>query len=207
MCHKCKFSVTSQNLHTVLLFPKRNKGGQERGWLYWATGGRKGKWKWVRSRGERVSREQWGLIERVKPRFQWENWDWGRGPSQGVLSTYFGCLKAMRHRSYFPTMLQAMTRPSVLPDRRCHWSKYRHFTAPSWPLSVCKKRCLCSQPIFSPNSDSSRSRAGGFLRRIPKALSTNLWPPHWESAWVHCMSALRRLVRFRQPALQSSLPS
>ena len=31
MCRKCKFSVTSQNLHMVLLFLKRDKGGQERG--------------------------------------------------------------------------------------------------------------------------------------------------------------------------------
>lgn len=82
----------------------------------------------------------------------------------GFLGTYFGCLKAMRHRSYFPTMLQAITRPSALPDRRCHWSKHRHFTAPSWPLSVCKKRCLCFQSVFNSDCDSSKARAGGFSR-------------------------------------------
>lgn len=78
-------------------------------------------------------------------------------------STYLGCLKAIRHRSYFPTMLQAMTRPSAPPETRCHSLKNRHFTAPSCPVRVCKKRRHSFQTLSVRTVTPPLARAGGFF--------------------------------------------
>lgn len=124
----------------------------------------------------------------------------GKGESptsinQGFPGTYFGCLKAMRHRSYFPTMLQAMTRPSAPPETRCHGSKHRHFTAPSWPMRVCKRRCLCFQPICHSDCEPSKGQSWRLLWMNPNTLR------HF-FAFV-----LKKPVVSMPPSLRSSLPS
>lgn len=112
-----------------------------------------------KQRGERKGRAGRAAVHRVTRPQGWGKEGAPYSPPHSP-STYLGCLKAMRHRSYFPTMLQAMTRPSAPPETRCHWLKNRHFTAPSCPMRVCKKRCHCFQTLSVQTVNPPLARAG-----------------------------------------------
>ncbi|TNN84880.1 hypothetical protein EYF80_004925 [Liparis tanakae] len=70
------------------------------------------------------------------------------------LPAYFGWLKVMRHSSARRLTLQAMTRPSESPDRKCLSSTNRHITGFSWALisfgrESTKRKCNASKDLFA----------------------------------------------------------